>query len=135
MATRKTIAASEPIVPRQLWLAGLGLATVARREAGNAACAALASANAWRDRASAFAGDARDVVRGSALALREKIEPALDGLAASVEARVAPLLERAGIARPVSARAVRKPRRPSAKKPATRRQPRRAPVRKARAVR
>ena len=135
MATRKTIPASEPIAPRQLWLAGLGLAAVARREAGNAACAALASANAWRDRAATFAGDARDVVRGGALSLREKIEPALDDLAASVEARIAPLLDRAGIARPVTARAARKAHRPAAKKLATRRQPRKAPARKARVMR
>ena len=135
MATRKTTAASEPIAPRQLWLAGLGLVAVARREAGNAACTALASANAWRDRATIFAGDARDVVRGSALVLREKIEPALDGLAATVEARVAPLLDRAGVARPVSARATRKPLHPVAKKVATRRQPRKAPARRGRATR
>ena len=135
MATRKTIPASEPIAPRQLWLAGVGLAAVARREAGNAACAALASANAWRDRVATFAGDARDVVRGGALSLREKIEPALDGLAASVEARVAPLLDRTGMARQMSAGATRKPRRPSAKKLATRRQPRKAPARKTRAMR
>ena len=135
MAIRKTTPASEPIAPRQLWLAGLGLAAVARREAGNAACAALASANAWRDRAAAFAGDARDVARGGALTLREQIEPALGGLAATVEARIAPLLDRAGIARPATARPARKTRRPAAKKPATRRQPRKAASRKARTAR
>lgn len=135
MATRNNTTVSEPLSPRHLWLAWLGLAAVTRREAGNAACAALASANAWRDRAATFAGDARDVVRGGALTLREQIEPALDGLAATVEARLAPLLDRAGIVRPSTARAASKTRRPAAKKPATRRQPRKAAPRKARAAR
>ncbi len=132
MATRKTTPTPEPIVPRQLWLAGLGLAAVARREAGDAACSALAAANAWRDRAAVFAGDARDVVRGGALTLREKIEPALEGLAATVEARIAPLLDRAGLARPATARVARKTRGPAARKPAARHRPRKVPVRKAR---
>ena len=136
MATRKTTPVSEMLAPRHLWLAGLGLAAVARREAGNAACAALASANAWRGRASSFAGDASSVVRGGALTLREKIEPVLGGLGDAIEARFSPLFIGIGIVGPGAARAPRKSRRPAAKKAAAaRRTPRKAAPRKARTAR
>ena len=91
MATRKTTPASEPIAPRHLWLAGLGLAAVARREAGNAACTALTAANDLRTRATTLAADTGAVVRGSLLTLRQKIEPALGELGEAVEARFSPL--------------------------------------------
>ena len=138
MATRKTTSAPEPITPRHLWLAGLGLAAVARREARNAACTALASADALRDRAAAFAVDAGNVARGGALALREKIEPALGELGEAVEARFSPLFVGLGIVRTGTgpARAPRKTRRPATKKaPAGRRPPRKAAPRKARVTR
>ena len=135
MATRKTTPASEPIAPRHLWLAGLGLAAVARREAGNAACTALTAANDLRTRATTLAADTGAVVRGSLLTLREKIEPALGELGEAVEARFSPLFVGIGIVRPTAKRAPRTGRRPAAKKAPARRQPRKAPARKARATR
>ncbi len=135
MATRKTSSASAPLAPRHLWLAGLGLAAVARREARDAACAALTTAGTLGERAATLAGDAAAVARGGALTLREKIEPALGELGAAVEARFAPLLGRIGMARPAAVRAPRKSRRPAAKNPAARRRPRKAAPGKARAVR
>lgn len=135
MATRKTSSASEPLAPRHLWLAGLGLAAVARREARDAACAALTTAGTLRERAGTLAGDAAAIARGGALTLREKIGPALGEFGAAIEARFAPLLDRIGVARPAAVRAPRKARRPAAKAPAARRQPRKAAPRKARAGR
>lgn len=135
MATRTTTTASQPMTPRHLWLAGLGLAAVARREARDAASTALATATTLRERAASVAGDATDIARGAALTLREKIEPALGGLGEAVEARFAPLLTGISIALPGTSRAPGKARRPSAKKPASRRQPRKTAPRKARAAR
>lgn len=131
MATPKTTAASEPIAPRHLWLAGLGLAVVARREVRSAACKALTAAGALRDRSATAVADAVAIARGAALTLREKIEPALGELGEAVEARFPPLFAGLGVPRPQAARAPHKRRRPAAKKtPSPRRTPRKAAPRK-----
>ncbi|TWT18535.1 hypothetical protein FQY83_14245 [Luteimonas marina] len=138
-ARRNTRTPLEPFAPRNLWLAALGLAAITRREAGNAATSALTTAGFLGQRLAGFAGDARDVARGGAFTLRERIEPAVGGFSAEVEARLAPVLEKLGLATP-GGRAPRKPaRRPAAKRPAAaRRTTRKAaptPKRKARATR
>lgn len=140
MAARKNTRTSlEPFAPRNLWLAALGLAAITRREAGNAATSALATAGLVGQRLAGFAGDARDVARGGAFTLRERIEPAVGGFSAEVEARLAPVLEKLGLATS-GGRASRKPaRRPAAKRPAAARRIIRkavpAPKRKARTAR
>lgn len=139
MAARKhTRTPLEPFAPRNLWLAALGLAAITRREAGNAATSALATADLLSQRLAGFAGDARDVARGGAFTLRERIEPAVGGFSAEVEARLAPVLDKLGLAT-TRGRAPRKPaRRPAAKRPDARRTARKAttaPKRKARTAR
>ena len=92
MAASHSFRAADPFAPRNLWLAGLGLAAVARRETGNAVRAAVTTGCRLRGDAVALAGDVRDIARGGMLTLRERIEPALAACGAQAQAQWAPLL-------------------------------------------
>lgn len=68
----KAVHATET-TPRHLWLAVLGLAAVARREAPHAVSAAMAEAARLRQGAVRAASDTRDLARGIAITLQEVV--------------------------------------------------------------
>ena len=63
--------------PRHVWLAGLGVLVVARREASVAANRFLSEALAAQHRGLQLACDARDIARGVVITVGEKIESRL----------------------------------------------------------
>lgn len=104
--SKQNSAAAHETTPRHVWLAGLGLVAIARREA--------------------IAGAQR--ARGELDALRSRVEPGLARFGAEVESRLAPMLARLGLAPSATARRAR----PAATKKTTRRAGARAPRRVAR---
>lgn len=78
---RNKAAYSATTTPRHLWLAGLGLVAVARREAPLVASRLAAEASVAGNRAMQFACDVRDVARGAALTLGEALEARVQGAA------------------------------------------------------
>ncbi|WP_149193956.1 hypothetical protein [Luteimonas suaedae] len=119
MAASKTANFSADPNLRHAWLASLGLISVARREAGNAVANAAATADRLQRHAVGYAVDALDIARGGAITLREQVEPKIAGFGAEVEARLAPVLEKLGIAAPPS-------RKPAARKATRRATPRKS---------
>lgn len=117
MAASKTATLSADPNLRHAWLASLGLASVARREAGNAFASAAATADRLQRRAAGYAVDALDIARGGAITLREQVEPRIAGIGAEIQARLAPVLGKLGIAAP-------QPRKPAVRKAARRAAPR-----------
>lgn len=108
MTTRRSARTPlEPYSPRNLWLAALGVVAVSRREAGNAAAAAFATAGLVRERLAGAAADACERAHGGTLCGR--IEPAYGSFSAEVEARLAPVLDKLGL----SASPLRRPARKS----------------------
>ncbi|HJR75089.1 MAG TPA: hypothetical protein VJ806_15800 [Luteimonas sp.] len=110
---------------RHVWLAALGAAVVARREVRTAGEIAVEEAGKLRARTVRFAADAAAVARGGVLTVAERIEPKLQSVGGEIESRLAPVLEKLGLA-PKTRRPVRKARRPAAKsrraaRPATKR--------------
>ena len=83
----------DPFDPRNLWLAGLGLTAIARREAGNVAVSAGTRAEAMLKQAAALAVDTRDVARGGLMTVREIVEPRLATATARVLAGITPILD------------------------------------------
>ena len=129
---------------RHLWLAGLGLAVIARRQGMAAADTLVRRVADARRQAVATAVDTRDTLTEAALSLRSQIETGageaygkIEAVAGDafgkIEAAVAPLAARFGLAKP--RRATRRTRKPAAKK-AGRRAPAartaRKPVRRSR---
>jgi hypothetical protein len=120
MVVRKQSRQRKEISLRHVWLASLGAAVVARREARNTVGSAIDEADRLRGRAVRLADDAGAVARGALATVRERVEPTIARLGAEVEARIAPVLEKLGVAKPTPARPARRTRKPAAKK-ATRR--------------
>lgn len=118
-ANKKTVAKKNPAkhvpetVLRQLWLAGLGAAAIARRETLNAANDASARIDALKRQAAKLVGDAQDNVRGGIASVREQGEVRVGQFSAEVEARLAPVLVKLGLKPKPVARGRR-----TAKKPA-----------------
>ena len=116
---KKTVAKKNPAthapetVLRQLWLAGLGAAAIARRETLNAANDASARIDALKRQAAKLVGDAQDNVRGGIASVREQGEVRVGQFSAEVEARLAPVLVKLGLKPKPVARGRR-----TAKKPA-----------------
>ena len=119
---------------RHLWLAGLGVVAVARRETLNAANDAAARFGSFTTQAGKLASDAKANVRGSISSVREQGEAKASRFSADVEARLAPVLVKLGL-KPKAKKATRG-RKPVKKAVAkrTRATPARKPVSK-RAVR
>ena len=119
MATRRHIASRHTTL-RHLWLAGLGLTVVARREVINGGRRVVR-------RLAAF--DAGAMLRDRVEDARGQVPPGVLRFSAEVEARLAPVLEKLGLAK--GERAARKNRnsgtgkRPAARSKAAVRQPRR----------
>ena len=103
MATRKKPVAKKTAVKmpeaslRHLWLAGLGVVAIARRETVNAANDAVARIDALKRQAAKLAGDAQDNVRGGIASVREQGEARVGQFSAEVEARLAPVLAKLGL--------------------------------------
>jgi len=82
---------------RHVWLAGLGLAVVARREALASGVRALDRIGALQRRAQGLVADARDNVRDGIENVRGQVEPTVVKFSAEVEARLAPVLDKLGL--------------------------------------
>ena len=118
--TRKPQATALEPTPRHLWLASLGMLVAARRESK----AALKRA---ANRVENTVADARYAIRRAEADLRagvdgvrSQVEPKVLKLSGEVEARLAPIVAKLGLA-PKTKRSVRKARKTAAKKPVARR--------------
>ena len=85
---------------RHLWLAGLGVVAVARRETLNAANDAVAKVESLRKQANKFANEAQANVLGGIASVREQGEAKASQFSADVEARLAPVLAKLGMKAP-----------------------------------
>ncbi|MGH8079895.1 MAG: hypothetical protein ACREP7_04920 [Lysobacter sp.] len=129
---RKKQAAASETTLRHLWLAGLGLAVIARREALAGAGRAAGRVEALQQRVRDLASDARSNVRGGIENVRDQVEPKVIKFSADVEARLAPVLDKLGLKTGNKPRAQRKSRKPAAKKPVARRTTRKPAARRTR---
>lgn len=105
-AKKKSRAKSQETTLRHLWLAGLGMVSVARREAANAANDAAHKMDAFKRQAEQLASRAQaGVVEGLAV-VRQQGEARVGQFSADVEMRLAPVLAKLGL----EPRSVAKPR-------------------------
>lgn len=95
--TKKTPAKAPETNLRHLWLAGLGMVAIVRRETANAANDAVARIDALKQRAAKLAGETQDNVRGGIASVREQGEARVGQFSAEVEARLAPVLAKLGL--------------------------------------
>jgi hypothetical protein len=125
---RKTPANRETSL-RHVWLAGLGLAALARRQALATGDRVAGRADDLKRRVLALADDARANVVGGLDLVRGQVEPKVERFSTEVEARLAPVLDKLGLKDAPKARkrpAKRTGRASSAKKAPPRRAARRA---------
>lgn len=131
MAAKKTSRKTPEPTLRHVWLAGLGLVAVARREALGAVAEAGQRIDAARQQAATFASTAQRDVLGRLADVREQGEARVGQFSADVEARLEPVLVKLGLKKkparktsrtrkPAPARA-KTARKPAARKPAARR--------------
>lgn len=98
MAAKKTTKSkAQETTLRHLWLAGLGVVAVARRETSNAANDAAARVASLRTQAGKLAQEAQANVRGGIASVREHGEAKATRFSADVEARLAPVLVKLGL--------------------------------------
>ena len=131
MATKKN--ARKPLEPtlRHVWLAGLGLIVVGRREALAAVADATQRLDAARQQAATFASATQRDVLDRLADAREQGEARVGQFSADVEARLEPVLVKLGLKKKSARKASRSRksalaraktvRKPSPRKPATRR--------------
>ena len=125
-AKKKTTPKSQATTLRHVWLAGLGLVAVARRETLNAANDAVAKVEAFKQQAGKLAGETQANVLDGIANVREQGEARVGQFSAEVEARLAPVLVKLGLKpKPKSKRATR------SRKPVGKTATKRAPARKA----
>lgn len=105
---------------RHVWLAGLGLVAVARREAVTAANDAAARIVSLREQAEKLASETQANVRDGIASVREQGEARVGQFSADVEARLAPVLVKLGL-KPAGKVAKPRPRKPAKKAPAAKR--------------
>lgn len=134
MVAKKNPRASKETTLRHVWLAAIGAAVVARREARTAFEIGVEEAGKLRERAIGFAADAGAVVRGGLMTVGEQVEPKLGQFVAEIEARLAPVLAKLGL-KPQAHKPARTAKKPAAKKTVRRatRKPATRTVRKVRA--
>ena len=123
MATRKKIKPKQETTLRHVWLAGLGVVAIARRETLNAANDAAARVGVLKKQAAKLADEAQNNVRDGIASARVQGEAKVGQFSAEVEARLAPVLVKLGL-KPKAKRVVR------SRKPASKAAAKRAPVRK-----
>lgn len=134
MVAKKNSRAAKETTLRHVWLAAIGAAVVARREARTAFEIAVEETGKLRERAIGFAADAGAVARGGLMTVREQVEPQFQQLSAEVEARLAPLLAKLGL-QPQTHKPARKAKKKPAAKKAVRRATRKPATRTVRKVR
>ncbi len=132
-AKKKTTPKSQATTLRHVWLAGLGLVAVARRETLNAANDAVAKVEAFKQQAGKLAGETQANVLDGIASVREQGEARVGQFSADVESRLAPVLVKLGLKpKPAAKKRGRKPakkvvaKRPPARKPAAKRVVRKA---------
>ena len=96
MAAKKTRRKTPEPTLRHVWLAGLGLIAVARREAVGAANDALGKLQSARRQAEAMAGQAQRDVLERLADVREHGEASVERFSADVETRLQPVLAKYG---------------------------------------
>ena len=132
-AKKKTTPKSQATTLRHVWLAGLGLVAVARRETLNAANDAVAKVEAFKQQAGKLAGETQANVLDGIASVREQGEARVGQFSADVENRLAPVLVKLGLKpKPAAKKRGRKPakkvvgKRVPARKPAAKRVVRKA---------
>lgn len=126
-AKKKTTPKSQATTLRHVWLAGLGLVAVARRETLNAANDAVAKVEAFKQQAGKLAGETQANVLDGIASVREQGEARVGQFSADVESRLAPVLVKLGLKpKPAAKKRGRKP----AKKVVAKRAPARKPAAK-----
>ena len=124
MAVSKKKSTANETTVRHLWLAGLGLVAVTRKEAIATAGWVSSGLGALKLRVERGAADAQANVRHGLEGVREQVEPKVAQFSAEVESRLAPVLVKFGLKPLVKARNTRKPaakktaRRTTVRKPA-----------------
>jgi len=96
-AKKKTKSKAQETTLRHLWLAGLGVVAVARRETLNAANDAVAKVESLKKQANKFANEAQANVLDGIASVREQGEAKANQFSAEVEARLAPVLAKLGL--------------------------------------
>ena len=134
-AKKKTKSKVQETTLRHLWLAGLGVAAVARREAVNAANDAVAKVASLKQQAGKFADETQANVLDGIASVREQGEAKASLFSAEVEARLAPVLVKLGLKpkakkaargrKPVKKAAAKRAHATPGRKPATKRTVRR----------
>ena len=102
MAVSKKKSTANETTPRHVWLAGLGLLAVSRKQAIAMAGQALEGVVAMKQRLEQGAADAQANIRHGIEGVRGEVEPRLARLRASqfseeVESRLAPVLVKLGL--------------------------------------
>ena len=130
-AKKKTKSKVQETTLRHLWLAGLGVAAVARRETVNAANDAVAKVVSLKKQAGKLADEAQANVLGGIASVRQQGEAKASQFSAEVEARLAPVLVKLGLKpapkkttrgrKPVKTAAANRARATPARKPAAKR--------------
>lgn len=120
-ARKKTSSKPQPTSLRHLWLAGLGVVAIARREGLNAANEAAAKVDALKQQAGKFAHQTQANVLGGIASVREQGEARVGQFSAEVETRLAPVLVKLGLKPQPAAKRARKA--PARKKTAAKRVP------------
>lgn len=116
MAVSKKKSTTYETTARHVWLAGLGLVSVTRKEATATAARVLTGLAALSRRVERGVAEVQDDVRRGIDGVRDGLEPTLVRLGGEVEARLAPVLVNMGLRPP--ARVQRKTRKPTARRPA-----------------
>ena len=116
MAAKKTRRKTPEPTLRHVWLAGLGLIAVARREAVGAANDALGKLQAARRQAEAMAGQAQRDVLERLADVREHGEASVERFSADVETRLQPVLAKLGLKQQARKPAARSRKKPAAKR-------------------
>lgn len=124
---KKSTAANETNL-RHVWLAGLGLLALTRREAIATVQRAIGGVDALKQRAERTVTEAQANVRDGIETVRGQVEPKVAQFSAEVESRLAPVLVKLGLKPRVKAQ--RKTRKAATKK-AIRRAPARKPAKRA----
>lgn len=115
-ATKRKTPANRETSLRHVWLAGLGLAVLARRQALGAGDRVADRADDFKRRVITLADDARANVLGGLDLVRGQVEPKVVKFSAEVEARLTPVLDKLGLKDTTQKRPARKERKSAGKR-------------------